>query len=322
MERKIEFDILKGILIIFVVTGHIGVNVGFDVYWFHMPAFFMISGYLTQKFISLNDIKSLMITIRNHEKEPTKNTFNKFKKFIIPYFTYCIIFFLIYRPENILKNIARVLYAGGYNVTIYSFPYWFINALMMGLLFYGTIRKYKYKILFLLAIYTIIHTPIFHLLPIPLPWGVDEGFGALIFIALGDYIKKFNLSDKRLYCIILLPIVFILMEHGHILTYKLDMKSMWFNNYLLDIIIPVSFTYLFFLISKGIAKIPYIKNLFLQLGLCCMTIYYTHAAFLWSYRELGIRNHLILTILIALTGICLHYIFRSNKKLSYLFLGK
>lgn len=88
MERKIEFDILKCILIIFVVTGHIGVNIGFDVYWFHMPAFFMISGYLTQKFISLNDIKSLLINIRCHEKKSTKNIFNKFKKFIIPYFTY------------------------------------------------------------------------------------------------------------------------------------------------------------------------------------------------------------------------------------------
>lgn len=106
MERKIEFDILKCILIIFVITGHIGVNIGFDVYWFHMPAFFMISGYLTQKFISLNDIKSLLINIRCHEKKSTKNIFNKFKKFIIPYFTYCIIFYLIY-----LYNIRKTTYS-------------------------------------------------------------------------------------------------------------------------------------------------------------------------------------------------------------------
>lgn len=322
MNRKIEFDILKGFLIIFVVIGHIGANIGFDVYWFHMPAFFMISGYLTQRFISLHDIQLLFINIKNHEKRNTKEIFNKFRKFIIPFFAYCFIFYLIYRPEGVLKNIARVLYAGGYNITIYSFPYWFINALMMGLLFYGTIRTYKYKIILLLATYVIIHTQLFHLFPIPLPWGIDEGFGALIFIALGDYLKRINLSDRKLYFIILIPLAFIIMNHFHILTYKLDMKSMEFNNYILDIIIPVSFTYLFFLISKGIAKIPYIKNLFSYIGLSCMTIYYTHAALLWSYRELGIKNHFLLTLFIVLTGICLHLIFKYNKITSYLFLAK
>lgn len=97
MERKIEFDILKCILIIFVVTGHIGVNIGFDVYWFHMPAFFMISGYLTQKFISLNDIKSLLINIRCHEKKINKKYIQQVQKI------YNSIFYLLYHILSYLS---------------------------------------------------------------------------------------------------------------------------------------------------------------------------------------------------------------------------
>lgn len=322
MERKIEYDILKGILIVFVVTGHIGVNIGFDVYWFHMPAFFMISGYLTQRFLSFNDMKTLFISIKKSDKDSVQKILNRFKKFIVPFFTYCIVFYIIYRPEGVLKNIARVLYAGGNNVTIYSFPYWFINALMMGLLFYGTIRENKYKIYILLAAYVLIHTNVFKLLPIPLPWGIDEGFGALIFIAIGDYLKKVNLSDRRISFIGVIPIFIILINVYMGINYKLNMKSMEFNNYILDIVIPVSFTYLFLIISKGIAYIPIIRNIYIQLGLCSMTIYYTHAALICFYRELGLKEHFMLTSIIVLTGVCVHYIFKSNKITSSLFLSR
>lgn len=43
--RKPEFDILKGLLIVTVVMGHTSFKIPLiDVYWFHMPAFFMITG--------------------------------------------------------------------------------------------------------------------------------------------------------------------------------------------------------------------------------------------------------------------------------------
>lgn len=322
VERKIEFDILKGILITFVVTGHIGANVGFDVYWFHMPAFFMISGYLTKHFISLNDIKIIFVSIKKHDKEQLKRTLHRFQKFVIPYFAYCVTFYLIYRPESLAKNIVRTLYAGGNNITIYSYPYWFINALMIGLLFYGTIKDKKYNIIYLIAVYLIIHLNVLKLLPIQLPWSLDEGLGALIFIAIGDSFKKINIEDRRLYLIVFLAIIFILLGKYHVLDFKLNMKDMTYSNYILDILIPVSFTYLFFLISKIISKIPFFRNIFIQTGLCCMTVFYTHAALLWSYRGFGIDNHTLLTLLIVITGIIIHYIFKSNKITSFLFLSK
>ena len=51
-ERDKSIDIMKGILIFFVIIGHypsINERIQSIIYWFHMPLFFMISGYLFKK---------------------------------------------------------------------------------------------------------------------------------------------------------------------------------------------------------------------------------------------------------------------------------
>ena len=82
-HRNIELDILRGLLIIFVVIGHTNIKIPYlDVFWFHMPAFFLISGYLTKQW-----------------------SFSKSKliKFFVPYLCYSIVFYLIFSPKPLLK---------------------------------------------------------------------------------------------------------------------------------------------------------------------------------------------------------------------------
>lgn len=117
IKRKIEFDILKGILIITVVLGHTSAKIPYiDVFWFHMPAFFMITGYLTRKWL---EPKDLVIAVKN------KDIFiiRKLGKYVLPYLSYSIVFFFIFRPESILRNLVRVIYAGANNTTVYSYPF-------------------------------------------------------------------------------------------------------------------------------------------------------------------------------------------------------
>lgn len=131
IKRKIEFDILKGILIITVVLGHTSAEIPYvNVFWFHMPAFFMITGYLTRKWLKPGE---LVIAIKNKDISILK----KIGKYLLPYFSYSIVLFLIFRPESILKNIVRVIYAGANNTTAYSYPFWYINALFIGTLIMG-----------------------------------------------------------------------------------------------------------------------------------------------------------------------------------------
>lgn len=122
MKRKIEIDILKGFLIIFVVIGHIQAYHDQPhevIFWFHMPAFFMVSGYFMHapKSAPWHDRAYLSKQIR---------------RYVVPFFAWCVVGYALVRHESLLKNIVRVLYAGHNNITPYSYPYWFINALFTG----------------------------------------------------------------------------------------------------------------------------------------------------------------------------------------------
>lgn len=62
-ERVVWIDWAKALLIYFVVVGHAGCkdNVQIILYAFHMPAFFVISGYLYRPRQCLKTIKCLVI---------------------------------------------------------------------------------------------------------------------------------------------------------------------------------------------------------------------------------------------------------------------
>lgn len=62
-NRKQWVDILKGILIIMVVLGHSYFEYSKYIYWFHMPVFFMLSGYVfhVPKINTFEWIKNILI---------------------------------------------------------------------------------------------------------------------------------------------------------------------------------------------------------------------------------------------------------------------
>lgn len=133
MNRLEEFDIMKGVLIILVVIGHTSLLPQYCsevVYWFHMPVFFMITGFLTNRWISFGNR-----TLLKH----------KFISLSIPYFSYCIIFYLIMGNEPVWKFLIKTLLAGRLNITLYSFPYWYIGSLFIALFIYGTIKLFRYR---------------------------------------------------------------------------------------------------------------------------------------------------------------------------------
>ena len=61
-KRNLTIDVMKGFLIALVVIGHSHWEFGKIIYWFHMPVFFMISGYL------------LKVPEKSSEKNSEKNT--------------------------------------------------------------------------------------------------------------------------------------------------------------------------------------------------------------------------------------------------------
>ena len=71
-KRNSDLDILKGIGIVLVILGHQYLPIGHFIYSFHMPLFFLISGYLYYK------------------KEIKESLVKDFRRLIIPYFIGCV----------------------------------------------------------------------------------------------------------------------------------------------------------------------------------------------------------------------------------------
>ncbi len=84
-NRKPEFDMLKGLGIILMILGHIGLPASFDhyIHAFHMPLFFIISGYF---FIA--------------DRTPKQFWKKMWNRLIVPYI--CVLFF-----ELLYKSILR-----------------------------------------------------------------------------------------------------------------------------------------------------------------------------------------------------------------------
>ena len=95
VTRNREVDVLRGILIIFVVLGHSTHGTLHDfIFLFHMPLFFMISGLLISK-----------------ERMIEKGYYiKKIKQLMIPYFAYGI--FDIFLVKHSIKQFLRFLWGG------------------------------------------------------------------------------------------------------------------------------------------------------------------------------------------------------------------
>ncbi len=311
MHRNRELDILKGLLIIFVVIGHTNIKIPYlDVFWFHMPAFFLISGYLTKQW-----------------------SFSKGKliKFFVPYLCYSIVFYLLFSPEPLYKNIVRTLYGGRLNTLAYSYPYWFINAFALVNLGFGTILSKSLKlskeitidyatILFLIS-YILIHTPLFSILPYPLPMSMDCAFGSYIYYYIGYKLKSVDIMNiKKFWIILIIPVLFIYLNNCLDWNYRINMKDITYNSLLLDLLVPCSFIYLLYVFSLLLKKICYVSDALAYIGCSSMTIFYTHAAILYLFlNDVPTWWNVLFAIII---GLFIHILLGKNKYTSLLFLGR
>lgn len=198
-KRLPEFDIAKGIAIICVILGHLGVwNITRVVYTFHMPIFFLISGY----FLSCR--KDLIAFIRT-----------KVRQLLVPYYMTCFFICCFSIPVSLLLGrniidqlkiwICGSLYGSGAAPGIWhSFPS-FIGALWFLLaLFWGTcivryvFENYGNKLLLSGGcILVISYIGWATAQKVWLPLSIQAGMTAAGFIFLGYLARKYDILSIK-----------------------------------------------------------------------------------------------------------------------------
>lgn len=113
-ERTPLYDVAKGICIISVVLGHLGIATRF-VYFYHLPIFFFISGLFF-----------------NAEKHSFKDfLLKKIKSLYVPYVIISLLFAIIFDFQN-MKNIKYVLRIFLFDGKVpFTGTFWFISCLFI-----------------------------------------------------------------------------------------------------------------------------------------------------------------------------------------------
>lgn len=325
--RKQYLDIAKGILIILVVLGHsptLNPFLGEIIYWFHMPAFFIISGYLYRAPI---------------EKGMTINDWTRknFPKYFIPYISFFLLTSIVIYRNFGLQDITNFLYGG----RMYGGVFWYIPVLFFTIILFSLIiKKIKKPVVFIIIIslYVLGHLESIFYLPNNsdyISWGIkykaplniDVVLVSLTYFSIGYYfkevIKKFTEKSNMLFfaTLSIICLSLIVLSAQNFFSFHIDMKLSYYKNILLDLVIPVLFFAFVLKGSQYLSNFSTVSKVISFIGKNTLVIMYLHLPINGVLQpQLGYGNTLFLIVGVAFPLI-FSYIVSKNKILDYLFTG-
>lgn len=203
MKRLSYIDIAKGFAIFFIVLGHaivhsLNSHIAFNIiYSFHVPLFFIISGFT---FESIN--KGFLNFVKN-----------KFVRLLVPYFIWSVLFLIPYYlfggsvdesfgntgSFSLINNLCNILYGVGVNSSLkQNTPLWFLPALFsMEFIFYFICKiQGKKKHIFILIFLFFISIFSYKYITFIFPFGLNTVLNLGIFFYFGYLMKKYNIVNK------------------------------------------------------------------------------------------------------------------------------
>lgn len=269
--RNSEIDIAKGILIYFVVLGHILPDselIHKYIYWFHMPAFFIISGlFIKNQFELKSEVKK------------------KIRRLLIPYFLFSLILGTWAREGNVVKQIVGTIIGANGNITTFTFPYYFLMVLFLSSCYFYVLRKYVHKNLGVVISFNYIGIHLINYF-VPsnimswIPWNLDMAFYATSYLYLGNRFKGVIVNNVGGQFSLFLIIVLYFLDYAGFINYQYDFKQhAWWIFF--DVLIPFMALQTIFCISKYINKVSLLTVFISYAGKGSLAILLMHPLFIW-----------------------------------------
>ena len=220
--RYKEIDLLKGYGIVLMILGHIPVNSFFmkTIYLFHMPLFFIASGFLFKK--SNQSISELLK--------------KWFLRLILPYFIFSLCGYALWvieiKPqigEELIKPLLAILLYNNQDMPITG-ALWFLSSMLfLYILYYYIFRFIKTEIWRAFMVSGIVLCGyILNYYKIVLPWSIGIGMigafffyiGHLVFLKYHDILRclerNTNKSLPYLLCVTIIIITYLGIYNGKI----------------------------------------------------------------------------------------------------------
>ena len=328
-NRNVEIDVARGIAISSVVFGHIVPGmVSQVIYLFHMPFFFVISGYF-------------------HRLDDNEGRYFKKKciSLLVPYFSYLFIFkapsvfpFLaemVKQPSSasviaLVKHISRLLY-GGEALVGDAGVFWFITCLFLTQQIFNfvgvRIKDAKSVLGIAIALYLVafLNQVGYEQLSISwgFPWNINVVCCAFLFYAVGSIYGDALLKRQTK---LLISVSAIIAGFSVALTLSgldlsFDMKHADYGAFVLSPLTAVSMTGLLVYVCKYLAKRDFLLSTFSTLGTASITIMFLHRYFQFHSGDLCTRWPWLMTLVMIASCYALHRLFLKSSVSSALLLG-
>jgi len=282
-ERNNIIDITKGIGIFFVIWGHTVCPVKPYLYIFHVPLFFLLSGYF------FNKSNSISVTF-----------FKKSKSLIVPFFFFLFFLRLGFIVIHLIdgKFTADLLfpwkpmYPG---ITIG--PLWFILSLFVATMLFSILSSLvrsdiiQFLVCFLL---TWLGYILFNL-RIHLPLHIDSSLSMMLFFFIGTFLNKKNILRKSInflqsfgFSLSLLAIFFLYTE---LYLPEIDVSVNKLHGvFLITIVLMILGCFMILALSDLLNRVPVVRSYLAYIGQNSLTVFAIHIAFVISVYLLFPNN--------------------------------
>ncbi len=254
-------DVTKGFLMILVVIGHYPGQLDFPlgkyIYWFHMPAFFLLSGLFFKPVLEKGKSKEVI--------------YKRFMQLIVPYLFFLVTITVIRYGMEIgsgnmelswyLNDLWTLVIGGRFARGAYG-VFWFVTTLFFTFLFFLWMTKYfnrTKQIIILSIFYLIAHIESLFAMrviggapdeasqTIPMIWNIDVALMAVVYFALGYYMKHIwmNITTPWFIAGLIVSISAVTLDWYKVIDYHLSMKFLRYEHFTLDLLIPISITLVF-----------------------------------------------------------------------------
>lgn len=251
-------DIAKGIGILAIIAGHMGVlSLIHLVFTFHVPLFFLISGYFLSTKDSLKDF-----------------ALKKAKVLLIPYAFTCVLQIIAkiivdlanHTPDQILSDVVErfieALYGSGSSAVRTPFgidqigAIWFLLALFWSLLIVKYFIQKENGLLYICIIagFSFVSAVFFWF-----PFSIQPGGIGALFVYIGYYARKRNVNFEKInYPLMLLGFVVFALEFHF--EFFLSMASNKYDGLVLSMLGAIIISYAVICISVLIERIPLLSK--------------------------------------------------------------
>jgi fucose 4-O-acetylase-like acetyltransferase len=330
-KRLPYLDVAKGILIILVVLGHTHLPFTLYIYWFHLPAFFIISGLL--------------------HKQPSKAGMREFmwKKTISlmrPYLAFGISIIIIMSlyaglmhngniGKMFLSLMGRLLF-GGRALFWTLGPFWFIPCLYLTIIAFTVIQHYisNKKV----AMATVLFCFIIGMLTVRLsewfiPLNANVVPVAIFYYGVGYYSKSllskvYEMKENKrvvFFGVIALCVLLVWLAQAGYFFFDLDMKISKYSNPVLAAFIPLLFAAGVLCISM-LLKVKFLSTSLSYIGINSLIIMYLHYPVNNAIMEVTgypyEHNYMLFVVLGVSIPLMIASLLNTNKFTKTVFLGK